>query len=273
MASGAKGQIVSVTDKMITGFESSTKGIKTVTVTYKGMKTSFKVNVAEEALEPIPKPQPEPIHEPEPEPIHEPEPEPQPEIESTPKQESTSSRNQSNTLRASIRKKETNINTEEKIQEQTKIDESVEKSIREINEQPQTEIQKDKDTKKILGITANNNYKNKSKNVIHVLISIIVAGAFTMLLIVAVEKKRNVKIYLEEGKNKILIGKEKLSKDNRKLDLTKYYDTYREEEFSIVLNKNISEKLNNKTIKVVIHDDKKENFKVKYKNKAYTYRT
>ena len=70
----------------------------------------------------------------------------------------------------------------------------------------------------------------------------------------------------------IVMKKEKVTKDNRELDLNKYYNKYKEEEYKIVLSKSISKKLDKKTVNLTVHD-KKESFVVDYDSKEYIYRT
>ncbi len=98
-----------------------------------------------------------------------------------------------------------------------------------------------------------------------------IAGLFLLILLLAKDRK-NVKIYIEEGNEKVLVGKEKVTKHNRTLDLNKYYDRYNEDEYKVVLSKAISKKLDKETVNVIVHD-KKQSAVVDYKDEAWTYRT
>lgn len=98
-----------------------------------------------------------------------------------------------------------------------------------------------------------------------------IAGLFLLILLLAKDRK-NVKIYIEEGNEKVLVGKEKVTKHNRTLDLNKYYDRYNEDEYKVVLSKSISKKLDKETVNVIVHD-KKQSAVVDYKDEAWTYRT
>ena len=93
-----------------------------------------------------------------------------------------------------------------------------------------------------------------------------------LILFVLAKRGNNVKIYIEEGDERVLVGKEKVTKDNRVLDLNKYYDKYKEDEYKVVLSKSISKKLDQKEVNLVVHD-KKESFVVDYKDEEYIYKT
>ena len=90
-----------------------------------------------------------------------------------------------------------------------------------------------------------------------------------ILLIYLYEKeKKNVKIYIEKGKERVLVGKEKISINNKNIDLNKYYDKYKEDEYKIVLSKAISKQLDNNIVNIKVHN-KEEKFKVNYHNEKY----
>ena len=97
-------------------------------------------------------------------------------------------------------------------------------------------------------------------------------AGITLIIIAIVKDRKNVKIYLEEGNERVLVGKEKVTKNERVLDLNKYYNKYKEDEYKIVLSKSISKKLDKKTVNLIVHD-KQESFTVDYNNEAYTYKT
>ena len=96
--------------------------------------------------------------------------------------------------------------------------------------------------------------------------------ALLLFLIVLARRRKNVKIYIEEGDERVLVGKEKLTKNDRDLDLNKYYDKYKEENYKVVLSKSISKKLDNKTVNLTVHD-KEESFKVEYNDEEFVFKS
>ena len=96
--------------------------------------------------------------------------------------------------------------------------------------------------------------------------------ALVLFLIVLAKRRKNVKIYIEEGDERVLVGKEKLTKNDRDIDLNKYYDKYKEENYKVVLSKSISKKLDNKTVNLTVHD-KEESFKVEYNDEEFVIRS
>ena len=100
-----------------------------------------------------------------------------------------------------------------------------------------------------------------------------IIALFALFVLYAIDKNKNVRIYVESGDDRILVGREKITKEDRKLDLGKYYERYGEETFDIVLDKDISEKLDKKQVNVTVNNSKKEKFEVNYNNEEYTYKT
>ena len=96
--------------------------------------------------------------------------------------------------------------------------------------------------------------------------------ALVLFIIVLAKRRKNVKIYIEEGDERVLVGKEKLTKNDRDLDLNKYYNKYKEENYKVVLSKSISKKLDNKTVNLTVHD-KEESFKVEYDDEEFVIRS
>ena len=96
--------------------------------------------------------------------------------------------------------------------------------------------------------------------------------ALVLFIIVLAKRRKNVKIYIEEGNERVLVGKEKLTKNDRDLDLNKYYNKYKEENYKVVLSKSISKKLDNKTVNLTVHD-KEESFKVEYDDEEFVIRS
>ena len=96
--------------------------------------------------------------------------------------------------------------------------------------------------------------------------------ALVLFIIVLAKRRKNVKIYIEEGDERVLVGKEKLTKNDRDLDLNKYYNKYKEENYKVVLSKSISKKLDNKTVNLTVHD-KEESFKVEYNDEEFVFKS
>ena len=96
--------------------------------------------------------------------------------------------------------------------------------------------------------------------------------ALVLFIIVLAKRRKNVKIYIEDGDERVLVGKEKLTKNDRDLDLNKYYNKYKEENYKVVLSKSISKKLDNKTVNLTVHD-KEESFKVEYDDEEFVIRS
>ena len=106
---------------------------------------------------------------------------------------------------------------------------------------------------------------------IELIISATIAIIGLLYILFLIEERKNVKIYVEDGDERKLVGEEKITKNDREIDLQQYYEDYGDKEFSIVLDKSISKKLDDKTVNVVIHDNKKKKFTVDYQNEAYVY--
>ena len=116
----------------------------------------------------------------------------------------------------------------------------------------------------VSGTNDNNNNKTpKDKGTISIQGLLNILGlllallALAFIIIVLAKRRNNVKFTLKKETKKVLIGKEKVTKDNRELDLNKYYNKYKEDEYKIVLSKSISKKLDKKTVNLTVHDKKK----------------
>ena len=96
-----------------------------------------------------------------------------------------------------------------------------------------------------------------------------------LLLLIALLTKKNVEIYALTEEGRKLIGKEKISKNNRRIVLDVYEKQLENANIEIVLNKNITEKLDEETVEVlfkgkkstyrIVKEDNKE-FSIKMKN-------
>ena len=175
-----------------------------------------------------------------------------------------------------VKNKNKNEKTEETNNEETTNEENKNEETKQ--EENNKNTQEENKVPMVPGTNDNNNNTPKDKGTINIqgllnilgLLLALVALAF--IIIVLAKRRNNVKIYIEEGDEKVLVGKEKVTKDNRELDLNKYYNKYKEEEYKIVLSKSISKKLDKKTVNLTVHD-KKESFVVDYDSKEYIYRT
>ena len=204
----------------------------------------------------------------------------------TPSVPSTTNKNTTNINNETTTEENKNEKTEETNNEETTNEENKNEEI--TNDENKNEETKQEENNKntqeenkvpmVPGTNDNNNNTPKDKGTINIqgllnilgLLLALVALAF--IIIVLAKRRNNVKIYIEEGDEKVLVGKEKVTKDNRELDLNKYYNKYKEEEYKIVLSKSISKKLDKKTVNLTVHD-KKESFVVDYDSKEYIYRT
>lgn len=234
---------VKITKDMVSGFNSSKVGIQVITVTYEGFKTEFIVNVNETIIIP-------------------------------PDDGNNNTNNDNN-------KNESEISTkpEKPIKDESK-DEIIEKPKDDEKEESKDENKNDEnvDIPPVIGnIDDNNPPSNNStdsfnEGYIRGIISGVI-GLLSLLLIILLiylyeKEKKNVKIYIEEGRERVLVGKEKISINNKNIDLNKYYDKYKEDEYKIVLSKAISKKLDNNIVNIKVHN-KEEKFKVNYHNEKY----
>jgi len=194
----------------------------------------------------------------------------------TPSVPSTTNKNTTNINNETTTEENKNEKTEETNNEEITNDENKNEETKQ--EENNKNTQEENKVPMVPGTNDNNNNTPKDKGTINIqgllnilgLLLALVALAF--IIIVLAKRRNNVKIYIEEGDEKVLVGKEKVTKDNRELDLNKYYNKYKEEEYKIVLSKSISKKLDKKTVNLTVHD-KKESFVVDYDSKEYIYRT
>ena len=234
---------VKITKEMVSGFNSNKTGMQVITVTYEGFTTEFVVNVNENVVIP---------------------------------DDGDNNTNNDNNKNDS----EVSTKPEKPIKDETK-DEIIEKPKDDEKEETKDENKDNEkvDVPPVVGnIDDNNNppSNNSTDSFNEGYIREIISGIIGLLsllciilLIYAYEKQRkNVKIYIEEGNERVLVGKERISKDNKNIDLNKYYDKYKEDEYKIVLSKAISKQLDNNIVNIKVHN-KEEKFKVNYKNEKY----
>ena len=165
---------------------------------------------------------------------------------------------------------DTNVveNTEAQKAEETTSTQDVER-VPLVPTKPSTDTNKDSE---MLGTTLDQDELDAEREEdIELIISATIAIIGLLYILFLIEERKNVKIYVEDGDERKLVGEEKITKNDREIDLQQYYEDYGDKEFSIVLDKSISKKLDDKTVNVVIHDNKKKKFTVDYQNEAYVY--
>ena len=243
-------QVIKITADMVSGYDKNKAGIQVIKVTYEGFTTQFSILVKEE----VPATNPD---------------EPNTPDDNKPNTSDKNNRTSNTTpsVPSIITKVEESTEPEENANEETKLEEdnkntqedNKESLVSGTNDNQNNNTPKDKGTQRV-------------QEVLNILGSLLVLIALAFIIIVLAKRRNNVKIYIEEGDEKVLVGKERLTKDNRELDLNKYYNKYKEDEYKIVLSKSISKKLDKKTVSLTVHD-KKESFVVNYDSKEYIYKT
>ena len=243
-------QVIKITADMVSGYEKNKAGIQVIKVTYEGFTTQFSILVKEE----VPATNPDEPNTPD-------------DNEPNTSDKNNSTSNTTPSVPSIITKVEESTEPEENANEETKLEEdnkntqedNKESLVSGTNDNQNNNTPKDKGTQRV-------------QEVLNILGSLLVLIALAFIIIVLAKRRKNVKIYIEEGDEKVLVGKERLTKDNRELDLNKYYNKYKEDEYKIVLSKSISKKLDKKTVSLTVHD-KKESFVVNYDSKEYIYKT
>ena len=280
---------IKITANMVSGYDKNKTGMQVITVTYEGFTAQFSVLVKEEAQTNPEKPDNNKPNTDNNKPnTDNNKPNTDNNKPNTTDKNNNSTSNTTPSVPSTTNKNTTNINNETTTEE-NKNEKTEETNNEEItNDENKNEETKQEENNKntqeenkvpmVPGTNDNNNNTPKDKGTINIqgllnilgLLLALVALAF--IIIVLAKRRNNVKIYIEEGDEKVLVGKQKVTKDNRELDLNKYYNKYKEEEYKIVLSKSISKKLDKKTVNLTVHD-KKESFVVDYDSKEYIYRT
>ena len=243
-------QVIKITADMVSGYDKNKAGIQVIKVTYEGFTTQFSILVKEEVSATNPD-----------------EPNTPDDNKPNTSDKNNSTSNTTPSVPSIITKVEESTEPEENANEETKLEEdnkntqedNKESLVSGTNDNQNNNTPKDKGTQRV-------------QEVLNILGSLLVLIALAFIIIVLAKRRKNVKIYIEEGDEKVLVGKERLTKDNRELDLNKYYNKYKEDEYKIVLSKSISKKLDKKTVSLTVHD-KKESFVVNYDSKEYIYKT
>ena len=255
--------VVKITKDMVSGYDSNKEGYQVITVNYGGFDNKFGVYVEKDATP------------------------------STPDSDNNQTDNKPDDNQKNNNQGNSQSNSKNNAKRNTSntimyVPSNTEDKVEESNQNTQDNILKDEDKKQdsnqekskepeAIGITNNNqnsptDVMENLKNILNLFAIILALAGISLIIIVLIKRRKNVKIYLEEDGQKVLIGKEKVTKDDRVLDLNKYYKKYNEDEYKVVLSKSISKKLDQKTVNIIIHD-KDENFKVDYNNEEYSYRT
>ena len=222
---------IPVTLDMVSGYDATTPGSQIITVTYGGFTAKFVVSVNEQEV------------------IVTPEDTEEPEVP----EESNNVTKRPIKGHVTEEVQETEVVEQEEKQEET----PVESSVTEEKEEPTTVISEEK-----------NDVKETKDNKVIAGITGLIGLLFIFLLIFF---RRNVKVYVEEDKEFVLGGLDKIKKKNPKLDIDKYLDedTY-PNRVKIRLNDSISEKLDGKEIEIK-HRGKTIKHKVKYNDEPYEF--
>jgi len=81
----------------------------------------------------------------------------------------------------------------------------------------------------------------------------------------------NVKVYEEDENELILVGKEKINEDDKFIDISKYVQEAPNKNIVLVLDKNISNKLDKQTLTIRLDNDELEAI-VEYENAEFEIR-
>ncbi len=261
---------IKITANMVSGYDKNKTGMQVITVTYEGFTAQFSVLVKEEVQTNPEKPDNNKPNTPDNNKPNTTDKNNNSTSNTTPSVPSTTNRNTTENTN-------NNETTEETNNEETTNDENKNEETKQ--EEDNKNTQDENKVPLVLGTNDNNNNKTPKdkgtaivQGILNILGLLLALLALAFIIIVLAKRRNNVKIYIEEGDEKVLVGKEKVTKDNRELDLNKYYNKYKEDEYKIVLSKSISKKLDKKTVNLTVHD-KKESFVVDYDSKEYIYRT
>lgn len=259
MASGAVKNTTAITGSMISKFDSKKPGKQTITVSYAEFTKQFTVTVEEEVkpTEPTIPTTPVKPSEPATKPT---------ESRPTSPTESTSSNQVAS--KPSSDSTQSPINSVENNDEVEKEEPSVEEpENKEPEQQPvQKPVQRPQEQKptETLGVKDEKDTVKSNKQIVSI---IGIIGSIILLILLFF--RRNVKIYVEEDGEFVLGGLDKLNKKHLELDIDKYLDgeTY-QNKVKIHLSEAASEKLDGKEIEIK-HRGQKKKYKITYDDKAY----
>ena len=249
---------IPVTKDMTSGYSATTPGTQMITITYKNETTNFIVIVGEKPAEPVTPVKPEEPTKPDTPTIDPTTPDESdiPETPSTPVKPTRPT-----PVREDTKKNQEEPNVDEIVETPNNTEEPTKGEDSQGPQQPQQEKPTatlgDKDEKE------NNTAETK-----------MIAGATglagLLILLLLLVFKHNTKIYVQEDGNEyVLGGKERLSKNNKSIDVDKFLDgnTY-PNKVKIVLDKKIAEKLDKQTIEIK-HRGKVTKKVIKYNNEEF----
>ena len=233
--------VKNITNDMVSGFDKNKEGYQVITVSYEGFKVTFGVTVQKQDKTPV--------------------------IPASNKPSDSKGTKPSGTTKVVS---EPVIDKQEDSNEPEQVTKDTNNNKTNDNRDNNKNNDSNKDIVKITKDEPQPNDNDNLKDILSIIAIILGLAGITLIIIVVVKRKKNVKIYLEEAGERALIGKERLTKDDRTLNLNKYYEKYKEDEYKIVLSKSISKKLDQEVINVVVNGKNKA-FKVNYEGKKIEY--
>ena len=233
--------VKNITNDMVSGFDKNKEGYQVITVSYEGFKVTFGVTVQKQDKTPV--------------------------IPASNKPSNSKGTKTSGTTKVVS---EPVIDKQEDSNEPEQVTKDTNNNKTNDNKDNNKNNDSNKDIVKITKDEPQPNDNDNLKDILSIIAIILGLAGITLIIIVVVKCKKNVKIYLEEAGERALIGKERLTKDDRTLNLNKYYEKYKEDEYKIVLSKSISKKLDQEVINVVVNGKNKA-FKVNYEGKKIEY--
>ena len=239
--------VKNITNDMVSGFDKNKEEYQVITVSYEGFKVTFGVTVQKQDKTPV--------------------------IPASNKPSDSKGTKPSGTTKVvsePVIDKQEDSNEPEQVTKDTNNNKTEDSNKTNDNKDNNKNNDSNKDIVKITKDEPQPNDNDNLKDILSIIAIILGLAGITLIIIVVVKRKKNVKIYLEEAGERALIGKERLTKDDRTLNLNKYYEKYKEDEYKIVLSKSISKKLDQEVINVVVNGKNKA-FKVNYKGKKIEY--
>ena len=183
-------QVIKITADMVSGYDKNKAGIQVIKVTYEGFTTQFSILVKEE----VPATNPDEPNTPD-------------DNKPNTSDKNNSTSNTTPSVPSIITKVEESTEPEENANEETKLEEdnkntqedNKESLVSGTNDNQNNNTPKDKGTQRV-------------QEVLNILGSLLVLIALAFIIIVLAKRRKNVKIYIEEGDEKVLVGKERLKK-------------------------------------------------------------
>ena len=240
--------VKNITNDMVSGFDKNKEGYQVITVSYEGFKVTFGVTVQKQDKTPV--------------------------IPASNKPSDSKGTKPSGTTKVvsePVIDKQEDSNEPEQVTKDTNNNKTEDSNKTNDNKDNNKNNDSNKDIVKITKDEPQPNDNDNLKDILSIIAIILGLAGITLIIIVVVKRKKNVKIYLEEAGERALIGKERLTKDDITLNLNIYFEKYKEDEYNIVLSKSISKKLHQEVINVVVNGKNKA-FKVNYKGKKIEYK-